>query len=354
MFDLTSFLKLLLTQSGVSGYEIPVRQVIEKTWTPLVDEIKVSHVGSLHGLKLGKGNMPHRSILIAAHMDAIGLMVAGVTSQGFLRLSKIGGIDDRILPGQLVTIHGKYEIPGVIVQPADRLLPPALCGNPVGVDYLFVDTGLLEADIRANVCVGDIVSFAQPPIELDSGEIVGHSLDNRASLAALTYCLHELQHIIHTWDVWIVATVQEEINFTGAYTSPYEIHPDIAIAVDVTYAKGPGANGYKTFDLDGGPVFGWGPVINPTLYQVFKSLAEQMDMPYQTELMSKYSATDADAMQIVAEGIPNMVVGIPLRNMHMPVEMVMIKDIARTGRLLAEFITRLEEDFLVKYLQGGY
>ena len=119
MIELTPFLKQLITLPGLSAYEEPARQVIAEAWRPLVDELSVSRLGSLHGLKRGRAPEPRPRILFSAHMDAIGLMVTTIVD-GFLHVTEIGGIDPRILPGQLVTVHGRRELPAVVVQPPDR------------------------------------------------------------------------------------------------------------------------------------------------------------------------------------------------------------------------------------------
>jgi endoglucanase len=208
-----------------------------------------------------------------------------------------------------------------------------------------VDTGLLPNEVSQLVRTGDLVSYAQPPMELGSDVVSGHTLDNRASVTAITACLQELQHMEHAWDVWAVATTQEEETFAGAYTSPWEIRPDIAIALDVTFAKGLNSTDYRTYEMNKGPSLGWGPNIHPAIHNAIKAVAEQLDIPFQIELMPRHSGTDAFALQVVAEGIPTMVVSIPVRYMHTPVESVTFKDIERTGHLLAEFIARLEPDF---------
>ena len=121
MIELAPFLKQLISLPGLSGYEAPVREVIADAWRPLVDELSVSRLGSLHGLKRGEGNEPHRRILLSAHMDAIGLMVTTIMD-GLLHITDIGGVDQRILPGQMVTVHGRRDLPGVVAQPPDRLI----------------------------------------------------------------------------------------------------------------------------------------------------------------------------------------------------------------------------------------
>jgi putative aminopeptidase FrvX len=345
MSDITPFLKKLISAPGLSGYEDPIRQLIEEAWKPLTSEISVSRLGSLHGLRQGTGSQPRPSLLLAAHMDAIGLIITEVLD-GFLRVTEIGGLDPRVLPGQLVTIHGRQDIPGLLVQPPDRLLPAKLRNDPVPLGYLLVDTGLSSEQISRLIRPGDLVSFAQQPFETGGGTLTGHSLDNRASVAALTCCLEELQARPHVWDVWAVATAQEEETLGGAFTSAFQLHPSLAIAIDVTFGTSPGSPAHKTFPLGDGPTLGLGPNIHPALYKAFKELAERLEIPHQTEAMPRFSGTDAFALQIVREGIPSMVLGIPLRYMHTPVEMVAIKDISRTGRLLAEFIAQLGPAFM--------
>ncbi len=347
MIELTPFLKQLISLPGLSAYEEPARQVIAEAWRPLVDELSVSRLGSLHGLKRGRAPEPRPRIMFSAHMDAIGLMVTTIVD-GFLHVTEIGGIDPRILPGQLVTVHGRRDLPGIVVQPPDRLLPPDQKGVPVKMEYLFVDTGLLPGEVAQLVRPGDLVSFASQPIEMEGGTLAGHSMDDRAAVAALSLCLQELQHMQHDWDVWAVASVQEEETLGGALTSPFSIRPDIAVAVDVTFAKGPGSSDHRTFAMDKGPTIGWGPNIHPAIHKALKDLAERLDIPYQFEAMPRHSGTDAMGMQIVAEGIPCAVLGIPLRYMHTPVEEICLKDISRTGHLMAEFIASLEPDFVKK------
>lgn len=346
MVEISSFLKQIISLPGLSGSEDPVRAVIADAWKPLVDEISISRTGSLHGLKRGTGPEPRPRILLAAHMDAIGMMVTQIMD-GFLRFTEIGGIDDRILPGQLVTVHtSQQDLPAMVVQPTDSLLKPGSKGKPVMMADLFIDTGLLPEEVNRLVRVGDLVSFAQEPIELAGDTLAGHSMDNRTSVAAVTACLKELSKIRHAWDVWAVATVQEEETMLGGFTSPFQIRPDIGIAIDVTFAKSPGASDYRTFPLGKGITIGMGPNVHPELYRAFKELAEKLDIPFKVEIMPQHSGTDAYGIQVAEGGVPTMVLGIPLRYMHTPVELVALKDIERAGHLMAEFIARLEPDYV--------
>jgi len=350
MSELIPFLKSLISVSGISAHESPAARLIENKWKPLADEMSVSRLGSLHGLKRGSGRLPRPSVLIAAHMDAIGLMVSHIVDE-FLRVAAIGGIDPRVLPGTPVMIHASgsgEELPGVIAMLPASLLPDGVGKDTVRIEHLLVDTGLTPREVSKRVRVGDLVAFNTEPVEM-SGEIVsGHTLDNRASVAALTVCLEELRSRPHVWDVWAVASTQEEVTLGGAQTSVFQLRPSIAIAVDTTFGKGPGADGWNAFPLGKGPTLGMGPSIHPFLHQRFEEIAKKLEIPFAVEPMPVESQTDADAMQLVAEGVPTMVISIPLRYMHTPVEMVSLKDVERAGRLLAEFVVSLEEDFIEK------
>ncbi len=338
------FLKDLISLPGLSGHEAPIRERIAARWQTLSDEMHISPIGSLHALKRGSGDEPRRKILIATHMDAIGLMVTGI-QQGYLHITAIGGVDSRVLPGQRVIVHGRRDLPAVVIAPPDRLLPDEVHDQPVPMEYLLVDTALLPEETAELVRPGDLVSFAQPPIEMGENILAGHSLDNRASVAALTHALTLLQGRAHPWDVWAVATVQEEETLGGAQTSAFALRPDIAIAVDVTFGDGPGSPKHLTFALGSGIPISWGVNMHRGVIHELKRHAEALEIPYEMEFAPRHSGTDGMALQIAADAVPTAVLSIPLRYMHTPVEMISLKDVHRVGRLLAEFIAALPADW---------
>jgi endoglucanase len=348
MTDILPFLKSLISVSGLSGYEHPVADLIMARWRPLVDEVSFSRVGSLHGLKRGTGEAPRPSLMIATHMDAIGMQVSRIVD-GFLHITNVGGIDVRVLPGAEVTIHASgsnEELPGVIVMRPARFLPESVGDKVLPIEHLLVDTGLLPREVAKKVCVGDLVSFANEPFELAGDVISGHSVDNRASIAALTICLEELQNKPHLWDVWAVATVQEETTYLGAYSSSFQLRPQAAVVIDGCFAKGPGASGWQSSAMGKGVGLCIGPNMHPFLHKKLKELAERLEIPWFLDVTPLDSGTDAFAIQVTADGIPTALVEFPIRYMHTPVESVSLKDIQRTGRLLAEFIASLEADFV--------
>jgi endoglucanase len=185
-----------------------------------------------------------------------------------------------------------------------------------------------------------------------NGQAVGKALDNRTSVVAVTICLDYLKDRRHEWDVVAVATAQEETRLLGAYTSAYAVRPDVAIALDVTFGKGPGSkDGGLTFDLDSGPTLGLGPNIHPGIYRQLNEVAKEMELKVNTEPQPRYSGTDAIGLQVAREGIPTGLISLPLRYMHTMVETIALKDIERAGRLLGEFIARLDDTFLDKIAQ---
>lgn len=341
MKDITPFLLSMLAKSGISGHEESISELIAEKWRPLVDELLVSPLRSLHGIRKASLNGKSPTIMIAAHMDAIGLMVKKIEN-GLLWVTTVGGIDPRILPGQFVSVHGNKQIPGLVQVVPDRLVNNQTSSKAPTKDKLFVDTGLDEKELVKYIKPGDLISFAQEPFELAGGYVAGHSLDNRASVAALTICLEEIKNYNLNCNVVAAATVQEEVRAPGAATSAFMVRPDLAFAVDVTFAKGPGSNDYRSFPFGQGPAIGLGANNHPAITKRITSLAEELDIPHFIEAMPVSSGTDGMAMQITANGIPTQVLGMSLRYMHTSVEMACLKDIYRTGRLLASFITELD------------
>jgi len=341
--DLTEFLSELLQQSGLSGDEGVVRDFLIRHWEPLADEIIVSPIGTLTALHRGNATEPRPRLLFAAHMDTIGMMVSKIRGE-FLHIAPLGGLDPRVLPGQTVTVHTKKgALPGVLAATPDRLLPEQMHGKPVPISHLLVDLGLTERQVARRVHIGDRITFAQPPKMLSDETIIGPGLDNRASIAAFTLALELLKGRSHGWDVYFAATVQEEVTLGGAKTIAYELKPDIAIAVDVTFAEGPGVKEPRGFPLGEGVVLSMGPNVHPKVHNAIKSVAERLEIPHKVEYQPTHSGTDAMALQVARAGAATMVVSIPLRYMHTPVEMVSLKDIRRTARLLAEFAVSLED-----------
>ena len=159
MEKIESFLHALLSVPGLSGFEKPVSSLIAEQWHPLTDELTTSRLGNLHALRKAAAQDARPSLMVDAHMDAIGLMVKDIQN-GFLLITQVGGVDPRILPGQVVTVHGARDYPGIVQMIPDRFVSSSSAGNPPKFSSLFVDTGLSELELQRNVRIGDIISFA--------------------------------------------------------------------------------------------------------------------------------------------------------------------------------------------------
>jgi len=283
--NILAHLKELSAAPGVSGYESRVRSVLRAAWKPLSADMGVDRLGSLWAVKAdspaAKGKRkpaaPRPRVLLTAHMDSIGLMVSRVEGE-FLRVAQLGAVDARVLPGQPVRVHATArDLPGVVARPPAFLLPKNEREGVAPVSELVVDLGLAAEQVRAFVKVGDAISFAQRPVELPNGLLAAPALDNRASLAALTVCLDLLRKRPHAWEVIALATVGEEENYSGAYGAAFNLQPDLAVVVDVSYGSDGNVREFsgKTFALGSGPTLSIGPNTHPGLFNAFKAAAER-------------------------------------------------------------------------------
>ena len=343
--DIVPLLKQLSEANGVSGYEHEVREIVLKELGRHSDKVRVDTLGNVIARKKGKGPKPRPSILIATHMDEIGLIVSEL-EEGFIHFQQVGGYDDRILLGQEVMVHGRQALPGIIGARPPHVLPPDERDKPIPYDKLLIDVGMPAQDLPQVVRVGDLITMRRELIELKGGLVAGKALDDRVSVAAAAVCLEELSRMRHQWNVYAVATVQEEVGLKGATTSTYSLKPDLGIAVDVTFGEQPGTPDERTYALGEGPTIGVGPNFHPKLQEALVETAKALEMPYHLEPAARPGGQDAYAIQVSREGIPAGLISIPLRSMHTPVETVSVKDVERTGRLLAAFIARLDETFL--------
>ena len=339
-------LTCLCSLPGPSGYEEPIAEAAGKIWSDLADEVTVSPLGNLYALK--KASVPSegetRKILFAVHMDAVGMIVTELVDE-FIRFASIGGLDPRILPGQFVNIHTKQgPIKGLIVMPTGTLTKENYGSNPIPLKDLLIDTGYESAELQKIVRPGDIITYANGPVCMQDDTFSAHTLDNRASMAAVTICLQELQSIRHKWDVYAVGTVQEEETMAGSITAPYQIKPDISVAIDVTFATGPGSKDWNTRALGSGPALGFGMNIHPALYEICKEICEEERIPYTTEYSPRMTGTDAYELQVAGAGSPTMVISIPLRYMHTANEIISAKDVRDVGKLLAALVRKLDEN----------
>jgi endoglucanase len=303
----------------------------------------VDKLGNIIAHKKGSGNGAVK-ILMAAHMDEIGFMVKDIDKKGFIHFTNIGGIDPRTILAQEVIIHGKEEVLGVIGSKPPHLQDSSEQEKSIKMEDMIIDTGYEKEDLGKLVSIGDSITVSRRMVNLMNGRVSGKAMDDRAGVAALYETMMELKGINHYADVYFVATIQEEITMAGALTASYGINPDIGIAVDVGFGRTPELNNSNSIEMGKGPGITLGGNIHPGLRKRLVKVASDYNVPIQTDVRPGPTGTDARAMQITREGIPALVLSIPLRYMHTSVEVLDLKDVSYTAKLLAFFSASIKED----------
>lgn len=345
--DAKEFLKSASMAHGVSGFEFAnVASIAKEAMSGLVDEIRTDALGNIIGLKRGEGPEPRPKIMLAGHMDEIGLIVTRIEEGGFLRFGQMGGVDPRVLPAHEVIVYGKKPLTGVIGVKPPHLTSAEEASKAHKMEDLFIDVGMPEEEVRKNVRVGDVITFKRQVSDLMQDVIAGKSFDDRAGVAVILVCLDELRKYKVNADVYAVATTQEEIGLRGALVSAYGIAPDIGIAIDVCHAETPGVPEWRTSSLGKGPELTQGGNIHPKVYAGLEKAAAELGIPVQPDVAPAATGTDAWAIQVTRSGVATGLVSIPLRYMHTSVEALSMGDVEKAGRIIARFIASVDAPFV--------
>ena len=344
--DTKEFLTVLSDGSTVSGHEYRMNDFLYSVFEKYSDEIMVDDLGNIICFKKGKDNSSNPKIMLAAHMDEIGLMVKYIEENGFIRFTNIGGIDPRTILGQEVIVHGREDLFGVICSKPPHLQEAEEVNKAIKMEDMMIDLGYSKEELEDLISVGDAITIRRKFKSLQGNRVVGKSLDNKAGVAAMYECAKELVNINHEADVYFVSTVQEEVGVRGAFTSTYRINPDIGIAIDVGFGSTPELPKADTLDMGKGPGITIGGNIHPGLREHLIKVAKEYNIPFQYEIEPGPTGTDGRAMQITKEGIPTLCLSIPLRYMHTSVETIDMIDVKNTGKLLAFFIASISNENL--------
>lgn len=336
---LYSWLNLLADAEGVSGGEHAAANLALQLFKEIIPNTKFVGGNVIAEIGERSPNKPH--VLLDAHIDQIGMIVTGITPEGFLRVGNVGGLDRRLLLGQPVRVLSEEPLFGVVTS-----MPPHLTGSERSVpamDALSVDIGFSEEEAKKRVQLGDFVCFDTKCQHLLGNCVTGQALDDRAGVAALLCTASVICKESLPCSVSFVCSTQEELGERGAQIAAYQIDPDFAIAVDVSFAKTPDDHGDGTGQLGGGPMIGISPSLSPAVTDSLFAVAKIKDIPVQAEVMAGLTSTNADRFGVSRGGACAGTVSIPLRYMHTPVEVVSLKDIEWTALLLAEFLRRISQ-----------
>lgn len=332
--DIRSTVVSLSEISGTSGSESKAAQLALGMLREYCPDAEIIN-GNVTG-KFGTHREGLPSLLLDAHIDQIGFAVTYITDDGFIKVGNIGGIDRRLLPAQPVVVHGSRDIKGVICS-----VPPHLTSGGSEVlemDNVAIDTGLTKEELEKLVSLGDSVTFDVTCRDLIGSRITGGALDDRCGVASILYALELLKDSDLAYNVTVLFSTQEEVGERGAKIGAFEINPDIALAVDVSFAYAIGEAESKCGYLGKGPMIGISPSLSREISDELINTAKSADIPYQIEVMSGLTGTNADRFSVNRCGAKACTVSIPLRNMHTPVEVIDITDAEQTAKLLAAYI----------------
>jgi len=341
-------LEKLVKARGVAGREEEVRNLMVQMLTPHVEEVSVDKLENVIAIKRGKTGNP--KVMLAAHMDEVGLMVKTVTKEGFLQFSKMGGIDDRVILAQKVNVlTEKATLPGVVGSKPPHIQKEEERKKVVAFDEMFIDVGARSRDdVKAmGIRVGDPIAFDASFLRLGNDIVMGKAFDNRAGCAIMVEILRQLADADCT--VYAVGTVQEEVGLRGAATAAFGVDPDVALALDVTFTGD--TPGVKEFDttvkMGSGPaltVTDSGLVTHPKVLRWLIDTANKNGIEYQLET-GLLGTTDAARMSLARAGVPSGAISVPARYIHSPVGLVSLKDLEDCARLATVAVQNIGDRF---------
>ena len=341
-------LKDLINSISPSGYEGPAAQIWKKEAQKFADKVWTDSHGSSHAVINSKEKL---SVMLAGHCDEIGFQVSYIDEQGFIWIQPLGGWDAQIAQGQRVQILTKNGIvKGVIGKLAIHLQTPEQRKKVSEIKDLWIDIGSKDKkQSEALIDIGDTLVIDYGFDNLKNDIVVGRAFDNRSGAFVVLEAARELSKIKTNLKVHTVATSQEEIGLRGAKTSSYGVNPDVAIAVDVTFATdhpqmGDVIKRENNIKLGGGPVLTRGPNMNPKLYDLLVKTAKENKISVQINAEPRGTGTDANAIQLCRSGVPTCLVSIPLRYMHSPCELVHLKDIENCIKLISQTVNKISKN----------
>ena len=347
MMVLADTLEKLSNACGVAGREEEVRSLMKSFLKPYVDEVKEDKLGNIIGIKKGKKNAS--KVMLAAHMDEIGLLVKTISKEGFIQFAKIGGIDDRILLAQKVIVYTeKGPLHGIIGSKPPHIQKEEERKRVLTCDELFIDIGAenQEQAKKMGVKIGDPVGFDIKFAKVGKNIVIGRAFDDRVGCAVMIEAMKRLKT---ECTVYAVGTVQEEVGLRGATTAAFGIYPDIGIALDVTIAGDvPGVREVEApIKLGKGPsieIADMGLIAHPKVVRLLIDAAEENKIPYQLET-GLPGSTDAARISLTREGVPSGVISIPTRYIHSPSSLLSLEDAEKTVKLTVAAIQKIPKHF---------
>lgn len=341
------FLAALAEAPSPSGFEQPAARVFREWVTGHADAVETNVMGSVHALLKGKGGKRRApSVMLAGHIDEVGMMVNYVTPEGFVAFKAIGGVDAAILPGVRVDVHAKGgALRGVVGRLPVHLIDEEQRKSVTKLEKLFIDLGTAVDRVKERVRVGDPITYAVGFETFGEGMAVCRAFDDKMGAYVCGRVLAEVRRAGGAkGDLVAAATVQEELGLRGGITSAYGIDPDVGIAVEAGHATD-----YPDVDkrnhgeaaCGAGPIIARGANINPAVFELLVQAAEKAKVAYQIGAEPRGTGTDANAIQLARGGKAAGLVSVPVRYMHTPTEVLALDDVEGAVKLLTRFVLDL-------------
>ncbi len=335
------FLRELCDTPSPSGYEERAAKVFRDYTSGFADSVSTDVHGNVTAVLNPDAPM---KVMLAGHMDEIGFQIHHIDEKGFLYFRGIGGHDTMVPLGNRVWVHGKERVGGVIGRKPIHLLEGDEKEKRPGLHDLWIDIGASSREEAESVIsIGDCATYQWGLQELMGDRVAARGFDNRVGSFAVAEALRLLKEVGGLdggVGVYAVATVQEEVGLRGARTSAFAIGAQSGLAVDVDFAidhPGLSASRYGAADVGKGPTVTRGANINPVVFELLRAGAEQEGIEIQVTAEPGGTGTDANAMQISGAGMATGLVGIPVRYMHTPCELLSLRDAEDTARLMAAY-----------------
>jgi len=350
MSDSPPFLARLLDAMGPSGFEVDPARI----WRAEAESFADSVTTDVTGNTMASINADGRPrVMLAGHIDEIGLQITYIDEDGFLYIDGIGGWDPQVIVGQRVRILGRPDgIVGVVGRKAIHLQKPEERRKASKISELWVDVGVesREEATELGLRVGDPMVIDAAMVSLAGDRIASRAIDNRIGAYVVLEALRLLSDASPVASAVAVATVQEEIgggSGGGARSSAFGLEPDVALVVDVTFSTDvPNIEKKELGEhrLGGGPVLSRGSAAHPVVFERLVEVAEAEGIPHTIQAAARSTRTDADSIHLTRAGVPTGLVSVPNRYMHSPNEVVSLSDLESTARLLAAFVSSLDAD----------
>ncbi len=340
------FLQELVDAPSPSGFEQPAQRVVREYVASYADEVKTDVHGNVIASKNPDGKV---RILLAGHCDEIGFVLSYINDEGYLYFKSIGGVDAGIVSGQRMYIHTENgPVLGITGKKAIHIMEGDEKNKVPKLDSIWIDIGTENKEKAESVVqIGNPITFATSFEVLHDDIVVSRAFDDKMGTFVVCETLRLLDEMEFSAAVFAVSTVQEEVGLRGARTSTFGVNPHIGIAVDVTHSSDyPDSDKKRTGDikLGKGPVLYVGANINPVLGKLLIDTAKAKEIPYQFNVATGGTGTDANAIQLTRAGVATGLVSVPNRYMHTPLEVISLVDLENAAKLLAETICQITPD----------